>query len=259
MPVKLHYQIYGEGEPFYLLHGLFGSNRNWLTIARQLAGSAQIVAVDLRNHGDSTHASSMTYPEMAADVAELADTLNHRTINLLGHSMGGKTAMVMAMHYPELLNKLIIVDIAPVVYNPKSDDLVSFMQALPVGTLTNRAEASDLLSRDITDTVLRQFLLQNMVKNQQEAGFRWRINLDAIRNNYDAIRSFPTELLQSRYHGQSLFIAGSRSEYFHPDYPQIISTMFPEARIVVVEDAGHWVHADKPELVATEIRNFLAQ
>jgi len=201
----------------------------------------------------------MTYPEMAADVAELASSLNHTSINLLGHSMGGKTAMVIALQYPELLNKLIIVDIAPVVYNPKSDDLVSFMQALPVATLTNRSEASDLLARDIHDPVLRQFLLQNMVKNQQDAGFRWRINLDAIRNNYDAIRSFPTELLQSHYYGQSLFIAGSRSEYFHPDYHPIISTMFPEVRIVVVPDAGHWVHADNPELVAMEIRNFLAR
>ena len=257
MPVKLHYQIHGEGEPLYLLHGLLGSGRNWLTIARQLASSAQIVAVDLRNHGESEHAGNMSYPEMAEDVAELAASLNHTSINLLGHSMGGKTAMVMALQYPELIGKLIIVDIAPVVYNPKTDDLVSFMQALPVATLNSRSEASDLLAKDIADPTLRQFLLQNMIKNK-DAGFNWRINLQAIRDNYDTICSFPSELLQSSYLGQSLFIAGGRSDYYHPDYHRIITDIFPAASIVVIEDAGHWVHADKPEVVAAEIQKFLA-
>ncbi len=258
MPVKLHYQIYGEGQPLYLLHGLFGSNRNWLTMARQLVNAGQIIAIDLRNHGDSEHAAGMTYAEMAEDVAELACSLGHNSINLLGHSLGGKTAMVMALQFPSLLDRLVIVDIAPLRYNPKSDDLVKYMQALPVASLTSRGEASELLAKDIADPVLRLFLLQNLVKDKQ-TGFKWRINLEAIRNNYESIRDFPHELQQSQYHGPSLFVAGSHSEYVQPEHHKAITGMFPQAIIVTIEGAGHWVHADKPELVAMEVRNFLTQ
>lgn len=258
MPVKLNYQIYGEGRPLYLLHGLFGSGRNWLTMARQLVNSGQIIAVDLRNHGDSEHAASMSYPEMADDVAGLVSSLNHESINLLGHSMGGKTAIVMALHYPALFNKLIIVDIAPVRYYPQSDDLIAYMQALPVARLTSRGEANELLGKDIDDPVLRLFLLQNLVKDKQ-AGFKWRINLKALRNNYETIRDFPQEMRHLKYHGPSLFIAGSESDYVQPEHHAAITGMFPNAEIVTIEGAGHWVHADKPDRVATEIRNFLAE
>jgi len=257
MAIRLNYQLYGEGEPLYLLHGLFGSNRNWLTIARQLTGAAQIVAVDLRNHGDSEHTDSMRYTEMADDVTALASSLGHKSINVLGHSMGGKVAMAMALQDPGLINRLIIVDIAPVVYNPKHDDLIAIMQALPVDRLGNRAEASELMARDIQDPVLRQFLLQNLVKDDK-TGYRWRVNLNAIRNNYDNVRSFPTELQHLQFLGPSLFIAGSRSEYVQPQHYQNITGMFPQAKIVTIEDAGHWVHADKPETVTAEIRTFLA-
>ncbi len=256
MPVKLNYQIYGEGKPFYLLHGLFGSNRNWFSIARQLAGIGQLVAVDLRNHGDSGHAVTMGYIEMANDVAELAASLNHHAINLLGHSMGGKTAMTAALLYPELLDKLIVVDIAPVVYNPKHDQLITALEALPVARLNNRTEASDLLAQDIKDPILRQFLLQNLVRNEQ-SGFRWRINLDAIHSNYEKLRSFPPELINKQFGGAGLFLTGSQSKYVLPEHHDAIATHFPEAKIVSIDGAGHWVHADKPDVLASEVRRFL--
>ena len=258
MTVKLNYQTYGEGPPLYLLHGLFGSNRNWFSIARHLADQGQIIAIDLRNHGDSEHADSMDYTEMADDVAELAATLNHTSINLLGHSMGGKTAMAMALQYPTIFKHLIVVDIAPVMYNPKHDELITGMQALPVSELASRAEASEQLARDINDPVLRQFLLQNLVKDEK-AGYRWRINLEAIRRNYEKLRSFPQKLRELKFPGPSLFLTGSQSGYVLPEHHESISAYFPEAKLVTIEGAGHWVHADKPEAMAAEVRKFLAQ
>lgn len=257
MPVKLNYQTYGEGEPLYLLHGLFGSNRNWLSVARQLGTTEKIIAVDLRNHGESGHADSMDYTEMAGDIAALAQSLGHNRINLLGHSLGGKTGMAVALEYPQLLDKLIVADIAPVVYNPEHDKYVTAMQKLPVAELTSRTEASDLLASDIDDPNLRQFLLQNLIKDPA-TGYRWRLNLEGILRNYEKLRSFPAELQQRQFRGPSLFLAGARSSYVLPEYHAAIKKLFPGAEIVTIEGAGHWLHADKPEAVTGEVRKFLS-
>lgn len=256
MPVNLNYQTYGEGHPLYLLHGLFGSNRNWLSVARQLGTTEKIIAIDLRNHGESGHSDSMSYTDMADDIAALAHSLGHEKINLLGHSMGGKTGMATALKYPELFNKLIIADIAPIDYNPKHDRYVTAMQRLPVRELTNRTEASDFLAKDIQDVNLRQFLLQNLVKDP-EAGYRWRINLDGILRNYEKLRSFPPELTGVQFRKPALFLAGERSDFVLPEHHDSITRYFPEAKIVTVDGAGHWLHADKPEEVTAEIRKFL--
>ena len=255
MPVKLHYQIYGEGKPLYLLHGLFGSNRNWFNIARQLAPTLQVIAVDLRNHGDSDHAVSMSYPEMAEDLKELAASLGHTSFDLLGHSLGGKTAMAFALLYPSLLDKLIVVDISPVRYDSTHDELISVMRSVPVGTLTNRDQAGEFMASRIPDPMLRQFLLQNLVRDG--SAYKWRINLDGILKNYSRLREFPDELTGMRFNGPSLFLAGARSDYVQPEHHLIITGLFPQAQIKTVENAAHWVHADQPEAVVREVHDFL--
>jgi esterase len=198
----------------------------------------------------------MDYIEMAHDVAALAATLNHDRINLLGHSMGGKTAMTVALLYPELVDKLIVVDIAPVIYNPKHDQIITALEALPIDRLENRTQASDLLGQDIQDPVLRQFLLQNLIRNEP-SGYRWRINLDAIRRNYEKLRSFPSALDNKQFGGPGLFLAGDQSRYVLPEHHGSIAAYFPEAKIVTIDGAGHWVHADKPEALANEVRRFI--
>jgi pimeloyl-ACP methyl ester carboxylesterase len=255
MTVKLHYQSYGEGPPLYLLHGLFGSNRNWFNITRQMTAFRRIIAVDLRNHGDSGHADSMSYPEMAADLSELAASLGHSSFDLLGHSLGGKTAMTFALLYPSMLGKLIVVEIAPVRYDSMHDELISIMQNVPVANLASRNQAGELMAEHVPDPMLRQFLLQNLVR--YGTGYKWRINLEGILKNYPKLRDFPAELNDRKFNGSSLFLVGERSDYVQPEHHAIITRLFPAAGISTVENAAHWVHADQPEAVARAVRDFL--
>jgi len=255
MSLNLNYKSYGEGKPMFILHGLFGSNRNWSGIARHMATEFQVITVDLRNHGDSDHADSMSYPEMAEDLVTLAQSLGHSTINVSGHSMGGKTAMVLSMLYPALIEKLIVVDIAPVTYQSNHDDLISVMQSLPINTITSRTEADELLSNQITDPGLRQFLLQNLIRNKD--GFLWRINLNAIEQNHLILRDYPEKLANNIYTGPTLFIAGGKSDYIKPEHHCIIKELFPNATHKIIENANHWVHADEPEEFIRILKAFV--
>ena len=229
----------------YILHGLFGSNRNWSGIARHMATEFQVISVDLRNHGASDHADSMSYPEMAGDLVTLVQSLGHSTIKVIGHSMGGKTAMALSLLYPALIEKLVVVDIAPVTYQSNHDDLISAIQSLPISTITSRAEADELLSNQITDPGLRQFLLQNLIRNKDV--FSWRLNLNAIEQNHKILRDFPEKLADNIYTGPTLFIAGGKSDYIKPEHYSIIKELFPNATHKIIENANHWVHANEPE------------
>ena len=255
MPVRLNFKTYGEGKPLLVLHGLFGSNRNWSGIARQLSTSHQVIAVDLRNHGASGHSESMTYPEMAEDIATLAKSLGHDSISILGHSMGGKTAMVLSLLNPSLVERLIVVDIAPVLYPSNHDELITAMQSLPVNELETRNQADAFLSQQVSDPQLRQFLLQNLIR--EDEGYRWRINLQAIHNNHASLRDFPAEFNDRSFHGPALFLSGQLSDYIQADHHEIIRSYFPDSRHVAIADANHWIHADKPEEVIKEVSIFL--
>ncbi|MGK0298486.1 MAG: esterase [Gammaproteobacteria bacterium] len=255
MSVKLNFQSYGEGKPLYILHGLFGSNRNWSGIARQIANSFQVIAIDLRNHGDSGHADSMSYIEMADDITGFMSSRGHEAISILGHSMGGKTAMVLSLLNPSLVERLIVVDIAPVRYRSNHDELISALQSLPISKLENRSQADSLLEQHISEPMLRQFLLQNLIRD--DSGFKWRIHLDAIQLNHSKLRDFPTELAGNTYDNPALFISGDLSDYIQPEHQDIITGYFPEARHIIIENADHWVHADKPAEVIKAVRDFL--
>jgi esterase len=252
--VTLHYQELGSGPPLVILHGLFGSAANWRAVARGLAGRYRVILADLRNHGASPHAPSMDYRDQAADVGALLHSLGLERASLIGHSMGGKVAMTLALTAPERVERLVVVDIAPVRYPPSHDRFVRAMRDLDLSAVTRRADAEHELEADVPDLQVRQFLLQNLIS--REGRWRWRLNLDALAAERDAIYGFP-DLDDSRYHLPALFVAGEQSDYVGEATHERIRTLFPAAVIDVVPGAGHWVHAEQPDAVRERIEPFL--
>ena len=209
--MKLNYQIFGEGRPIIVLHGLFGSARNWQGIAKIMAKEFQVIAVDLRNHGQSPHLDGMTYAEMANDIQLLIDSLRIKHPVVIGHSMGGKVAMTMALSTKDLLSGLIIVDIAPVTYQHDFSQYIKAMQALPLEKITSRQIAEQTLLKSINSKTLTAFVMQNLVRTQN--GFKWRINLSEIAKYLTDIIGFPDNLPLSKNRVPSLFIGGANSDY----------------------------------------------
>jgi pimeloyl-ACP methyl ester carboxylesterase len=252
--VELNALVTGEGQPLVILHGLFGSARNWGSIARALSDVRQVHALDLRNHGASPWCTSMTYPEMAADVAAYIERRGLMPCDVLGHSMGGKTAMVLALTRPELVERLIVVDIAPVAY--QRDHFPDYLEAMRQADLTRlhrRADVDAVLALVIADASLRAFLLQNLVS---EAGhFRWRLNLAGIAANLPTITGFPE--IADRFEGSATFLAGERSNYIRPRDLEEMARLFPQAALLEVGQAGHWPHAEQPDRFLELVRDTL--
>ena len=255
MPVKLHYNIFGEGKPVIVLHGLFGSSRNWQSVAKTLSENFQIITPDLRNHGQSFHAESMSYTEMAEDVLELIKINSLDNVSLIGHSMGGKVAMINALLHSHVIDKLAVLDIAPVSYEHRYGKLFQAMQNLPLDQIKNRNEAEEILNDQINDLFLTQFLLQNMVR--AEDGFKWRINLPAIQSNIESISSFPDMGNDKQYDKPALFLGGKNSHFVQPEYHDEIKKHFPNAEIELIENTGHLLHIEQPEVVVERIRQFI--
>lgn len=256
MTVRLAAVEYGAGPPVAILHGLFGSGRNWATIARRLAARHRVIALDLRNHGASPWAESMDYGEMAADVLATLAALGCPRAALIGHSMGGKTAMIAALADPATVERLVVVDIAPVVYQPHHLGLVQAMRALDLTAIGRRAEADRRLAAAVPDPAERGFLLQNLIFESGEPP-RWRINLDAIERELPALGDFPAPPADAAYRGPALFVAGSRSDYVLPADEPEIRRLFPRARLVRIAEAGHWVHAEQPQALLDALAPFL--
>lgn len=246
-PVKLAATVMGHGPALLILHGLFGSGRNWGGIGRRLAQNRRVHLVDARNHGGSPWSDSMTYPEMADDLIEYIRFHGLAPVDVIGHSMGGKTAMTAALMRPEMVRRLIAVDIAPVAYRGGAQEpytaYIEAMRRLDLAHLHRRAEAEKALASVIAEPSLRAFLVQNL--EAEGSGYRWRINLDAMETNLPVLTSFPE--LESRYDGPVTVLAGELSNYVRPRDEATIQKFFPNARIVVVDGAGHWPHADQPE------------
>jgi esterase len=255
--MKLNYRQHSDqGEPLVILHGLFGSLKNWNRQARLLAETFKVFSLDLRNHGSSAHDDYMSYPVMAEDVMEF---LNEKEINqahVLGHSMGGKVAMQMALSYPQRIAKLVIVDIAPVAYAGNRgghDDIFEGLSAVEPGSLSARNQADEILAGFIPDKSVRQFLLTNLEHEKQ--GFRWRFNLSALKANYDNLRG--NIVADKPFEKEVYFVKGALSNYITNDDQDTILTFFPKAKVKVVVGAGHWVHAEKPEMFFKIIKDFL--
>ncbi len=245
--------IVGTGAPVVLLHGLFGAASNLGAIQRVLATQCRAIALDLRNHGASPHAPTMSYGEMAGDVRETLMALDAWPAALIGHSMGGKVAMRLALEAPEV-PKLLVLDIAPVAYPPGFRAFVSAMQAVRIVEDLTRAQADRMLAPVVSDPGVRGFLLQNLRFGAHPG---WRIGLDAIAAALPAIEGWEAPA-GAVFAGPVLFAGGARSDYIKPAYRPIIRALFPAARFVTVKNAGHWLHADNPAATAALAVDFMA-
>jgi len=255
--VKLHYREFGAtrpGPPLLLLHGLLGSLINWQRIARRLEGEYRVIVPDLRNHGRSPHHPDVSYPSMAEDLVELVDGLGLEEVVPVGHSMGGKIAMWLALTRPERVARLVAVDIAPVRYGNHLASVLDALLALPLERIERRADADRLLARRIPERAVRDYLLQNLVRG--EAGWRWRADLRALRDGLELIRGFPEVPEGRRYPGPTFGIRGRRSDYVTPEQLPRLKALFPLLRMVTL-DTGHWVYAERPEEFLAALRAFL--
>lgn len=244
MAVELATSEMGSGEPLVILHGLFGSKRNWSSIAGKLAEHRRVITVDMRNHGESPWDDVHDYPALADDVARLIEREVGGPATVMGHSMGGKAAMMLALGRPELVERLVVVDIAPARSHSSPLLLVKAMRRVPLETLSRRAEVDAVLAEVIPDLAVRGFLAQNVVT--EPTGLRWSVNLDAIERNGESIVGFPDTTSDVTFSKPVLFIAGGRSEYLRPEHRDAITRLFPAATIETIPNAGHWVHAEAP-------------
>lgn len=236
-----------------LLHGLFGSSRNWMTVGRRLSTDHRVVGLDLRNHGASPWTDSMSYPEMAADVSETVQSLGLGPVALVGHSMGGKTAMLTALLDPDLVSRLAVVDVAPVDYPSAYLDYVAAMRSADLTGVRRRAEVDAQLVKAVRHPGIRAFLLQNLIIDND--GARWRLNLAALEAALPTIAGWPDP--GTSYQGPTLFIGGGRSDYIRPEHEQRILRLFPRATYAEVPEAGHWVHSERLDPFLTSLTPFL--
>lgn len=247
----LNFSEYGDASApsLVIVHGLYGSARNWSVIAKRLASDYRVIAVDLRNHGFSPHTDTHSYPEMADDLAEVIACTGH-PVRLVGHSMGGKAAMMLALQRPELVAKLVVADIAPVNYGHSQLPYIHAMKAVDLGQVARRSDAEAQLAELGVESALCSFFTQSLDVEQK----RWRLNLDTLKAEMDNIMSFPD--VTDRFGGPALFLTGAQSDYVLPAHRPVIKALFPQARFAKLKDAGHWLHADQPRSFEAAVRSF---
>ncbi len=246
---------YGEPTalpPLLIVHGLFGSARNWGVISRRMAETRRVVAVDMRNHGESFWADSHAYPDLAADLAEVIRAQG-QPMDVMGHSMGGKAAMWLALTEDQLVNRLVVADIAPTAYAHSQNHLVDAMRGMDLSNLTLRSEADRRLASEVSEEGTRAFLLQSL--DLKADPVRWRLNLDLLHAEMDKITGWPDT--DRQYTGPALFLSGSNSRYVRDEHHARITALFPKARFQQIEGAGHWLHAERPREFEAALRDFL--
>jgi pimeloyl-ACP methyl ester carboxylesterase len=270
---RLASRTLGESGPrVVFVHGLFGQGKNWTTIGKGLAGSHRVTLVDLPNHGHSPWTDRVDYLDMVELLAtELEQFAEPAT--LVGHSMGGKVSMQLALRRPELLRALVVVDIAPVAYPPtggRTDDpdeeaspfaaFIEAMRGLELDALRTRDDADQALKSAVPSRMVRSFLLQSLVREGlgTDGGWRWRLNLDLLGRDLDELRGFPPPPPGASFDGPVLWIAGANSHYVLPEDRPHMDALFPATRLVRIKDAGHWVHSEQPEVFLETLRRFLA-
>lgn len=250
----LFYEEYGNQESpvLIIVHGFFASSRNWRKVAKTLSSDYHIYVLDMRNHGQSPHNSIMDYPSMAEDIRQFLLSKHIKKANIIGHSMGGKVAMYLALNTPEIINRLIVADISPTQYKHSFDDIISALKSVPLAEISNRKQADEFLMMAIPELGFRQFLLQNLVL--KEGCYQWRINLDYFQANADNIISFPKDNTLPGYLESILFLAGGNSNYIKA---ADVDTFFPKANILSIENAGHWLHAEQPDAFCAAVKQYL--
>ncbi len=253
--MKLSYRKLGQGPPLVILHGLFGMSDNWLTIARRIAKKHTVYIPDQRNHGRSPHSPEFNYSVLAEDTSEFIQTHIKAPVHIIGHSMGGKTGMLLALTQPELLGKLFVVDIAPKSYHrPLFKTFLQQLLTIDLTGLQSRKEADERLSEKIKTPAIRQFLLKNLYRGD-DLRFQWRINLNSLYQNIDSILSGSD--FSGRYENEVLFVRGGMSDYIKETDMELIRRYFPKAHLHTIPEATHWVHADAPDALCSVLRDFL--
>ena len=236
--------------PLIIAHGLYGSARNWGVIARRLSDERQVIAVDMRNHSNSKWTEQHDYPGMADDLAEVIDAFGGHA-DVVGHSMGGKAAMTLALRHPTLVRKLVVADIAPVAYSHSQIKFIEAMRAVDLSTVTRRSDAEQQLAEQGVEKALQSFFTQSLdIKGQ-----RWLLNLDTLAHEMPNIMGFPA--IDATWDGPALFLSGDQSDYVLPEYRATIRALFPAARFAKIPGAGHWLHAEKPREFEASVRVFL--
>ncbi len=250
----LNFRTLGEGQPLIILHGVFGSADNWQSQAKAFAEKYKVYLVDLRNHGNSFHSDDFDYQVMSDDVVALMEAEGIEKAHILGHSMGGKVAMHLACRFPSLVTQLIVVDIAPKHYLPHHQQIFDGFNNVNLDSLQNRKEADKQMSAVIADFGVRQFILKNLYRNK-DGQFSWKLNVPAIEKNIEKVGAALPE--NYSYAGPVLFVSGSRSSYIQSEDKANIKSHFSDAKVVSVEGAGHWVHAEKPTELIARVLEFL--
>lgn len=252
--MKLNFKKTGAGKPLIIVHGLFGSADNWFSIAKELEKDFTLYLVDQRNHGDSPHSEEWNYLVMADDLKELMDDEGLTSAFFMGHSMGGKTVMTLAMRHPELVDKLIVADIAPRFYPLHHQQILEGLNAIPVGQLKSRKEADDILAGYIKIPGIRQFLLKSLGRDEK-GNFIWKINLPVIT---EKIANVGEELKSDTpFEKATLFMGGENSDYITEKDKEDIERLFPKSHLIYIKNAGHWLHAEQPAAVVETVRAFL--
>lgn len=256
--MQLNFRQYSElGEPLIILHGLFGNLANWGAHSKFLAKHYSVFGIDLRNHGKSFHAPELNYPVMAEDVLVIMDRLNIASANFIGHSMGGKVAMELALSREDKVDKLIVVDIAPVTY-AQSDEVhlraIEGMQSLDFDVIKTRKEAEKLLAEFVEEEVTREFLLTNLLRKESKK-YKWRLNLQYIEQNYNRLRERPSADIP--FLKPCLFVKGEESNYIQEKNKQEILKLFPNSQMKIIRRTGHWLHVDKPRVFQNHVLEFL--
>jgi len=240
----------GDGTPLLIAHGLYGSGRNWGVIAKRLADTRRVITVDMRNHGQSFWSDDHSYAALGADLAEVIAHLGAR-LDVVGHSMGGKAAMMLALAHPDKVRRLVVGDIAPVSYGHSQMQFIDAMRAVDLGRVTRRSDANAQLADLGVDSALCSFLTQSL----DVAEARWRLNLDALAANMPAILGFPE--VEGAFDGPTLFLSGGQSDYVKREDRDTIRGLFPAARFAKIPNAGHWLHADDPRAFEGTVRAYL--
>ncbi|MCL1142579.1 alpha/beta fold hydrolase [Shewanella gaetbuli] len=253
----MHYEVSGSGTPVILIHGLFGNLDNLKALAKSLEPHFTVVRIDVPNHGLSEHWHTMDYPSLAEALISLIDQLGFDTVDLVGHSMGGKIAMATALLYPQRISKVVAADIAPVSYSPRHNEVFEAMESLSLEQLISRTAALSHLTSNGIDEGTAQFLLKNLQRNTH--GFSWKLNLSGLKANYQHIIgwSIAADNKVEPYNKPCFFIRGGDSEYVLPEHKQQIMAQFPNVSVKTLYGTGHWLHAQKPDIFNRLVTEFL--
>lgn len=252
--MELNYKELGDGQDLIVLHGLFGSLDNWLSLGKEWANNYKVWLIDQRNHGKSEHSDVHSYEAMAQDLADFVEERQLQSPIILGHSMGGKTAMEFAVKNPQKLSKLIVVDIAPVKYQVHHYSILEALNAVDPSKIQSRNEAEEQLKEWISDIGIRQFLLKNLDR-KKDGSYEWKFNLKVLEREILPISEW--SISQGSYEGPTLFVKGELSNYILPEYALEISEKFPHYELEEIQGAGHWVHAEKPKEFMQVINDFM--